>query len=75
MHIKNRNVLLPTVALIGVLLFVVALSAQSGSPGSGAGQWRIAGQNLANTWNQPAEHQISPANVKDLDPKMGIHDR
>ena len=66
---KNRNVLLPTLALICVLLFVVALSAQSGSPGSGAGQWRIAGQNLANTWNQPAEHSISPANVNGLSPK------
>src|SRR5206468_2589846 len=29
----------------------------------------IAGQNLNNTWNQPAEHSISPANVEDLRPK------
>jgi len=69
MHLKNRNVSLLTAALIGVLLLAVALSAQIGSPGSRAGQWRIAGQNLDNTWNQPAEHLISPANVKDLSPK------
>src|SRR6266496_6111032 len=69
MHIKNRNVLLPTVALIGVLLLVLGLSAQSQSSESRSGQWRIAGQNLANTWSQPAEHSISPANVKDLSPK------
>jgi len=69
MHLKNRNVSLLTAALIGVVLLAVALSAQIGSPGSRAGQWRIAGQNLDNTWNQPAEHLISPANVKDLSPK------
>ncbi len=69
MHIKNRNVLLPTVALIGVLLLVLGLSAQSLSPGSRSGQWRIAGQNLDNTWSQPAEHLISPANVNSLSPK------
>ena len=53
MKLKNRNVLLPTAALIGVVLVTVGLSAQSGSPGSRSGQWRIAGQNLYNTWNQP----------------------
>jgi polyvinyl alcohol dehydrogenase (cytochrome) len=67
--IKTRNVSLATAALIGVFFVAVALSAQSGSPGSPAGQWRIAGQNLSNTWSQPAEHKISPANVQDLSPK------
>ena len=66
---KNRNVSLPAAALIGVLLLGSALSAQSNSPEARSGQWRIAGQNLNNTWNQPAEHKISPANVKDLSPK------
>ncbi len=66
---KNRNASLVTAALIGVVLLVHGLSAQSQSPESRSGQWRIAGQNLANTWSQPAEHSISPANVKDLSPK------
>jgi polyvinyl alcohol dehydrogenase (cytochrome) len=60
-----------------VSLLVPALSAFAGPPeaqsdrppGSPAGQWRIAGQNLGNTWSQPAEHKISPANVQDLSPK------
>jgi len=66
---KNRGMSLPRAVLLGVLLFVVALSAQSQSPESKSGQWRIAGQNLSNSWNQPAEHSISPANVKGLSPK------
>jgi polyvinyl alcohol dehydrogenase (cytochrome) len=69
MSIKNRNVSLPMAALISVLLLVSALSAQSPSDESRSGQWRIAGQNLNNTWNQPAEHSISPANIKNLKPK------
>jgi polyvinyl alcohol dehydrogenase (cytochrome) len=32
-------------------------------------QWRIAGQNLSNTWSQPAEHSISPTNVGGLSTK------
>jgi len=66
---KNRNVPLLAAALIGVILSVGALSAQSQSPKSRSGQWPIAGENLNNTRNQPAEHKISPANVKDLSPK------
>ena len=69
MSIKNRDVSLPMAALIGVLLLVSALSAQSQSDRSRSGQWRIAGQNLNNTWSQPAEHSIDPANVKNLSPK------
>ena len=65
---KNRNLSLLAAALIGLFL-VGALSAQSGSLGSPADQWSIAGQNLSNTWSQPAEHKISPANVQDLSPK------
>src|SRR5437660_6578238 len=66
---KNRDVLLARAALVSILLLVAGLSAQSQSPESKSGQWRIAGQNLSNTWSQPAEHAISPANVKGLIPK------
>ena len=66
---KNRGASLSRAALIGVLSLVVALSAQSQSDESRSGQWRIAGQNLSNSWNQPAEHLISPANVNGLAPK------
>jgi polyvinyl alcohol dehydrogenase (cytochrome) len=69
MSTKNRNVSLPMTALISVLLLVSALSAQSRSSESRSNQWRIAGQNLNNTWSQPAEHSINPANVKGLSPK------
>ena len=61
--------LLARAALVSILLLVAGLSAQSQSPESKSGQWRIAGQNLSNTWSQPAEHSISPANVKELKPK------
>src|SRR5258705_10271822 len=66
---KNRDMSLPRAALLGALLFVVALSAQSKPDVQRSGQWQIAGQNLNNTWSQPAEHSISPANVKELKPK------
>jgi polyvinyl alcohol dehydrogenase (cytochrome) len=66
---KNRNVSLPMMALIGVLLLVPALSAQSTQSASSSAQWAIAGQNLDNSRSQPAEHTISPANVKGLIPK------
>ena len=69
MPIKNRNVSSLTAAFVGVLLSVSALSAQRQSDRSGVGQWPIAGQNLSNTWSQPAEHAISPSNVKGLKPK------
>src|SRR5258705_748722 len=65
---KNPILSLLGVALIGFLL-LLGLSAQNRSPEARSGQWRIAGQNLANTWNQPAEHLISPANVNNLSPK------
>src|SRR6266446_4069544 len=69
MSIKTRKVSLTVTALISVLLLVPALSAQKPSGESRSGQWRIAGQNLNNTWNPTAEHSISPANVKNLTPK------
>src|SRR5712671_267746 len=66
---KNRDVLLAKAVSVSILLLVAGLTAQSQSPESKSGQWRIAGQNLSNTWSQPNEHSISPANVKDLTPK------
>src|SRR6266436_799378 len=63
--------------LLGMmLLFAGKLSAQDvetdkhkGTEDSSFRQWRIAGQNLNNTWNQAAEHLINPDNVKGLSPK------
>src|SRR5467141_978927 len=69
MTIKNSNVSLPKAALTAVLLLISALSGQGQSDESRSGQWRIAGQNLSNSWSQPAEHSISPANVNGLSPK------
>src|SRR6267154_2033845 len=66
---KNCDASLSRAALIGVLSLGVALSAQSQSDESRSGQWRIAGQNLSNSWSQPAEHSISSANVNGLAPK------
>src|SRR6266403_805994 len=63
---KNRNVSSPKAALIIVLLLVSTPSAQGQTDVSRSGQWRIAGQNLSNSWSQPAEHSISPANVNGL---------
>jgi polyvinyl alcohol dehydrogenase (cytochrome) len=69
MSMKNRNVSLSKTALITGLLLVSVLSGQGRSDESQSGQWRIAGQSLSNSWNQPAEHSISPANVSTLTPK------
>ena len=71
MNLKNRNLSFPKAASINVLLLLFAstLNAQGPSDESRAAQWRIAGQNLSNTWSQPAEHSISPSNVKGLKPK------
>jgi polyvinyl alcohol dehydrogenase (cytochrome) len=69
MPMKNCNVSLPKAALITVVFLVSALSAQGQSDESKSGQWRIAGQNLSNSWSQPAEHSISPDNVNGLTPK------
>src|SRR6266550_3974640 len=68
-RMKNRDVLLAKAVLVSILLLVAGLSARSQSPESKPGQWRIAGQNLNNTWSQPAEHSIGLANVKNLSPK------
>ena len=69
MSIKSRNMAWPIATFSIGLLLVSALSAQGQSDVSRSGQWRIAGQNLNNSWSQPAEHSISPANVQGLNPK------
>jgi len=66
---KNRDVLLAKAVSVSILLLVAGLTAQSQSSESKSGQWPIAGQNLSNTWSQPNEHSINPANVKGLTPK------
>src|SRR5260370_7752865 len=71
-RMKNRDVLLAKAVLVSILLLVAGLSARSQSPESKPGQWRIAGQNLNNTWSQPAEHSISPANFKELKPNCAF---
>ena len=71
MNTKNRNASFPKAAFITVLLLLLVstVRAQSPSDEPRVGQWQIAGQNLDNTWSQPAEHLISPSNVKNLSPK------
>src|SRR6201987_5277785 len=65
----RENWSLPTIVLTIILLSASPLRAQNHSQESRSDQWRIAGQNLDNTWSQPAEHTISPANVNGLTPK------
>src|SRR5258707_5925802 len=64
-----ENWSLSTIVLTTLLLSTSALSGQGQSDEARSGQWRIAGQNLSNSWSQPAEHSISPANVNGLSPK------
>src|SRR3984893_19187247 len=70
--IRNHNVSWAKAASIIILLLVAGLNAQSQSDLSRSSQWQIAGQNLNNTWSQPAEHSISPANVKELKPRWVV---
>ena len=65
----NRSESLSKAALVAALLLVSGLSARGQSDDAPPGQWGIAGQNLSNSWSQPAEHTISPANVSGLKPK------
>jgi polyvinyl alcohol dehydrogenase (cytochrome) len=62
----SRNL---SLALASVLLLISALSAQNSSSEPQFHDWRIAGQNLSNSWSQPLEHTINPDNVKNLTPK------
>lgn len=58
-----RNVLFGCTA--GAVALTAIAIAQTETSGA-LGQWPIAGQNLSNTWDQPAEHQISASNVSQL---------
>jgi predicted ester cyclase len=69
MPMKNRNLSPATAALTSTLLFVVVLGADTRSSLSQSSQWRVAGQNLNNTWSRPAEHSIRPGNFKRLSPE------
>jgi polyvinyl alcohol dehydrogenase (cytochrome) len=66
---NSLNWSLRAITLASVLVSVSVLSAQRPSDESQSKQWQIAGQNLSNTWSQPAEHSISPATVRNLSPK------
>ena len=70
---KTRNVFSRAAALSNALCLIIVLgstlNAQTDSDESRSGQWRIAGQNLQNTWSKPAEHSISPRNVQNLKTK------
>ena len=71
----RKQRLIPLALFVSLLVpalstFAGPTEAQSDKPPKNkAGQWRMAGQDLGNTWSQPAEHKISPANVQALSPK------
>ena len=69
MLLKSLNWSLRTITLTSILMSVSVLSAQDRSQEPQSNQWSIAGQNLSNTWSQPAEHSINPTNVNGLSPK------
>jgi polyvinyl alcohol dehydrogenase (cytochrome) len=68
--IQKRKTQLTNVAfLIGALMMAPATSAETTASDPKSGQWRIAGQDLSNSRNQPAEHLIGTGNVKKLSPQ------
>ena len=69
---KTTKPFLSKATLTGVLFLALAVSAQNRSPRSGTRQWRLAGQDLNNNHDQPAEQLISTANVKELSPKWSF---
>jgi polyvinyl alcohol dehydrogenase (cytochrome) len=66
---KKLDVSLSMTALINVLCLGSLLNAQGHPDVPQSGQWQIAGQNLDNTRNQPAEHSINSSNVHGLSAK------
>ena len=66
---QKRILSQPTVAVIILTLFLALFSNSKDKPHFRSAQWPIAGQDLSNSWNQPAEHLINPANVHTLAPK------
>src|SRR2546426_10005425 len=68
--IQKRKTQLTNVAfLIGALMMAPATSAETTASDPKSGQWRVAGQDLSNSRNQPAEHLIGAGNVKALSPQ------
>ena len=57
------------VAGLALLLIGGGIAAQTTTTSAGLGGWRIAGRDLNNSRNQPAERQIGPSNVGRLAPK------
>src|SRR5258707_11708388 len=66
MRARNRSASLSKAALIAGVFLFSALGARGQSDDAPPGEWRIAGQNLSNSWSQPAEHTINPSNVNRL---------
>ena len=61
-----------TLSAAAAFALTAGAAAAAHGPGPGAfaaGQWPVAGQNLSNTHDNAAEHQISPHNVGTLTPK------
>jgi len=52
------------IAAISLITLIGWADQDSGGPG----QWPVAGQDLSNSWNQPAEHLINSSNVSTLSP-------
>ncbi len=50
------------IAAISLITLIGWADQDSGGPG----QWPVAGQDLSNSWNQPAEHLINSSNVSTL---------
>ena len=48
-----------TIALIVFVFFLASFLQASDERHFRSAQWRIAGQDLSNSWNQPAERQIN----------------
>jgi len=68
--IQKRKTQLTNVAfLIGALMMAPATSAETTASDPKSGQWQVAGQDLSNSRNQPAEHLIGAGNVKALSPQ------
>ena len=49
-------------------ILIITLIAWADQDSGGPGQWPVAGQDLSNSWNQPAEHLINVSNVSTLSP-------
>src|SRR5688572_13961966 len=60
MRTRSKGVLFSLMLIAGVLMISAITTAQN------TAWWPVAGQNLHNTHSQPAEDQISPANVATL---------